>query len=309
MSLPAFLLRQKRLRTGDHHSRKAWSLFYQFPEELTVDGNRVTLRKIHFTFDIHDGFFLLRNYALLRELIQFNQGSLSKEGSAYFMHLNPIKVRVQSSEEIYILHEIFTAGCYNINLPSQRCIAIDIGMNAGFTSLYFANRPEIEHVYAFEPFSMTLNEAKANLALNPSVAGKITPFPFGLSDTDKQMEVTYNFDDKGRMGVLGAGRIGISENITKESITLKRASTAVADLCNRHPDLPVILKIDCEGSEYEIINDLSKSGFPALIRVIAIEWHEKGPEPLKEALIMAGFVVVVETPMNQQVGMMYAFRA
>lgn len=296
------------MHSGDLRSRQLWYYFYQFPGELMVNGSTITIQAISFTFEFSEGHFLIPNYPLLRELIRFNRLTLSKEGSSFYATIDKIKVKVQSPEEVFILHEVYTAGCYNITLPTNKCLVIDIGMNAGFTSLYFAGRPEVEHIYSFEPFLMTLNEARANLALNPTVANKITPYPFGLSDTDKNLEVSYNFDDKGKMGVMGADRVGISENITSQSITLKRASTVIADLCSRHPQLPVIVKIDCEGSEYEIIDDLCNSGFPATIKAIAIEWHEKGHDKMKKQLTAAGFTVFAETPMNLRVGMMYAFR-
>ena len=60
-------------------------------------------------------------------------------------------------------------------LAAQVRSAADIGANDGWYSLYFASRPNIEKIFAFEPLAHVLETARANFALNdPDFLKKVT---------------------------------------------------------------------------------------------------------------------------------------
>src|SRR6185312_6672086 len=90
-------------------------------------------------------------------------------------------------------------GSYNLIVPTEKKIAlIDIGMNVGITSLFYASKPNVEKVFSFEPFVPTFN-----------------------------MTVTYSTQDKGRMGINGFPKDSdrIAEDLNEQQIILKSVST------------------------------------------------------------------------------------
>ena len=72
--------------------------------------------------------------------------------------------------------EILVDEVYSFDCTGD-AIVIDIGMNRGIASLYFAAKDNILNVYAFEPFGPTRALAQRNLELNPELARKIFEIP------------------------------------------------------------------------------------------------------------------------------------
>jgi hypothetical protein len=72
------------------------------------------------------------------------------------------------------------------------------------------------------------------------------------------------------------------------------------------------MKIDCEGSEYEILDELIASRQLARVGAFLIEWHFRPGKPLPgelaDRLADHGFVVHLPGPLPPQAdaGMMYA---
>lgn len=52
-------------------------------------------------------------------------------------------------------------------------------------------------------------------------------------------------------------------------------------------DGPVVLKLDCEGTEYALLERLHHSGLDATLKLILVEWHEYGdlPEQRRDSLL------------------------
>jgi hypothetical protein len=70
----------------------------------------------------------------------------------------------------------------------------------------------------------------------------------------------------------------------------------------------IILKMDCEGSEYDIFESLSSAKILPDFNFIIVEWHYKDPEKIFTALRDAGFVFMAFDPQSKTAGMIYAFR-
>ena len=218
-----------------------------------------------------------------------------------------LKLQVQTLEEIYILHEIFYKGDYSLTRLKEY-IFIDIGMNVGFTSLYFASKKEVTKTYSFEPVLQTINQAHVNLQNNIEFAKKINTHQFGLSDLEKEIDITFSKDWKGSVGVRNFPtdkKTGLEVLIR---INLKQASKVFSSIYNKHPKVDIVVKIDCEGSEYDIISNLYKNKKLERISVFMIEWHEKGPNEIIELLTISGFTCISHDSHTNNVGMIYAFK-
>ncbi len=99
-----------------------------------------------------------------------------------------------------------------------------------------------------------------------------------------------------------------NQSLPKEEISLKPISEELSSIISQHPDMDIIAKIDCEGSEYEIFDSLAAKGQLNQIKIIMMEWHRKGPDELADYLRQAGFAIFSRLPRSSNIGAIYAVR-
>jgi FkbM family methyltransferase len=207
-------------------------------------------------------------------------------------------------DDMNFIWEVFLQNTYNICPPYPACI-IDVGMNIGFTSLRLAVRGEIREVHAYEPFKTTFDRASANVALNPQVVGKIHMNNFGLSDRDDEVTVQIDSTDSGSYSVAGSGR-GVATRIQ-----IRDAAKVIRPIIERATanKLLVIMKVDCEGSEFAVFKSLQAAGLLGKISAFMVEWHLGwgSPGDLTTPLISAGFTVIDVSPRSAN-GFFYAVK-
>ncbi|MGT2446624.1 FkbM family methyltransferase (plasmid) [Ensifer adhaerens] len=223
------------------------------------------------------------------------------------LNMNGVNMHLQNMEDFQIVDEVHVLNTYNFRTPN-RCCVIDIGMNVGISTLYFARREHVERVYSFEPFEAPYQRALENISLNPDIAGKVHPHNFGLAGQNATKTVAYN--ENTTIGTSIHGNDG--ENST--TIEIKRASEALREIIDKSKadGLAIVIKMDCEGSEFEIFDDLSATRILADIHILMIEWHkwwaaDKTDETLIKHLQDFGFAVFNMTQLHDQfAGMIYA---
>ena len=209
---------------------------------------------IGFPIDPNKYTFFKKGFNILRELKIKKNASFELRGSNFIITIDHLSFSLNTWEEILILKEIFIEGIYNFTLP-KRFSLIDIGMNVGMTSLFFANQPNCEAVFSYEPFKGTFEMATKNLSLNPC-ASKIKPNNFGLGYPARKLLVDYNEEFKGSMGMNGMPEF-IRNRLTSEKTEFQIEDVAffITDHTENYND-HWVAKIDCEGAEYEIIDRL-----------------------------------------------------
>ena len=145
---------------------------------------------------------------------------------------------------------------------------IDVGGHIGLFMLFCEQFCHKGKIYCFEPasdnYKIFLDNTKLNNFKN------VFPFNIAVSKQDGKIPLYLNDDTSGHSIFLKN-----SNSIQVDSITLQK----IFDLnniekCN-------LLKLDCEGSEYEIIDSLPESYFSMIDKMI-IEYHfaEKYPKLL-----------------------------
>ena len=211
----------------------------------------------------------------------------------------------RTASDFWLLVEIFVHEGYNFHLPQPPGIVIDVGMNIGAASLYFAKRFSCP-IHAFELFPPTFGLAEENFALNPQYENKITRHCVGIGSREENLELSYNDQEKGGVGLYYKPR-SINEKIVQ--VKVLRASDILRPLIHTHEG-PVALKLDCEGSEFPVLRDLLESGLLKHIDVILMEWHLIGgnPQDLIEILITSGFAIRPHKSDSAEMGLFYAFR-
>lgn len=220
---------------------------------------------------------------------------------------NNLKLYVETSEEFFILKEVFIEKDYNL-LSNESFVVFDIGMNIGISSLFFGLKKNVAKIYSFEPVVTTYNQALYNLELNKAYSSKIETFNYGLGDSTRMEKVLFNPQAKGNCGIRLDSSLVIDRNNAKEiEIGIKNISDILPDLIAKHPGKKMVLKIDCEGAEYEIIQKLNDSNLLIDIDVLLIEWHDKGAKILEDILIKNNFRIISRF-LTSITGMIYAFK-
>jgi FkbM family methyltransferase len=237
----------------------------------------------------------------------FPELTLESHKEGVLAHFNDLQLYIESSEEFFIVKEVFIEKDYNL-LSNESFVVFDIGMNIGISSLFFALNKNVQQIYSFEPVVTTYNQAIYNLELNPAYSNKIEAFNFGLGGFSRIEKVLYNAQAKGNCGIrLESSLVIGKDNSTEIEINIKNISEMLPDLIAKHPGQKKVLKIDCEGAEYEIIQKLSDSNVLSDIDILMIERHDKGAKILEDLLIANDFRVV-SRHLTSITGMIYAFK-
>ena len=238
---------------------------------------------------------------------QFPELSLVRHKEGVLARFKDLQLYLESSEEFFILKEVFIEKDYNL-LSQENFVVFDIGMNIGISSLFFALQKNVTQIYSFEPVVTTYHQALYNLELNPSYSAKIKAFNFGLGGATRVEKVLYNSQAKGNCGIRLESSLVIAKDSASEiDISIKNVSEVLPDLFAQHPQQQKILKIDCEGAEYEILQKLNETHLLAEVDVLLIEWHDKGATILEDLLVAHNFSVI-SRHLTSITGMIYAFK-
>ena len=134
-------------------------------------------------------------------------------------------------------------------------VIIDIGAHIGITARFFKHYHPTSKIICYEPNPDTFKILKQNT----HKLDNVRLINSAIHDFNGQTNLNLSnrsWDDS------------LFANGGLDNITVKVASAS--DVCRPHVDL---LKIDAEGSEYAIINDLNQSGKLANIDRIIMEFH------------------------------------
>ena len=166
-------------------------------------------------------------------------------------------------------------------------VVIDVGMNVGISVLWFANKKNVEAVYGYELFEPIYMQAKYNLNKNPHISKKVKMYNYGLGDGDKKINGVYYEEH------CTASRMTEEENPKWESVhvtvDVKDAGTELKSIL-KEDDKIYVLKMNCEGAEYEIVPSLIRSDVLKQVDVLLIETHDGREEEMFALLKNSGFV-------------------
>lgn len=219
---------------------------------------------------------------------------------------------VETGEEIFILREVLYCKEYNYGLRERHArpyVFVDIGANIGIVSiLALKNDPAICKVYAFEPVPYTYHLALKNIELNNIPAEKIEIKNIGLGKNAGHQDIQFNILRKGC--ATTTAQFSNTFKDKNETLTIEIASAAVelSKITFRHPDTPLILKIDCEGGEYDIFQSLQDTEILESVSIIMMEWHYdyERIDFVRKNLQAHGFTVFTLADMNGRTGRLYA---
>lgn len=150
--------------------------------------------------------------------------------------------------------------------------------------MYLAQKQEIIKIYGYEPFPETFAQAENNLKLNPKLAEKISIFNIGLGGKNEVKEFHYSRELPGSMSTAVDK---FPQNAETAKVQMRNAGEVLQPIFEANEN--IMLKMDCEGGEYEIIETLIAGGLLQKIKVIIMEWHFRKPDLLVQLLNANGF--------------------
>jgi len=244
----------------------------------------------------YDGY-LVRNYDNLKRFARNGVMVFASEGGAV-LEKGGLRIKVKNGEDLQVYTEIFIYNGYAFSIKKE-AVCIDIGMNVGMASLFFASLPNVVEVYSFEPFQAPSERARQNFALNPDLARKINVNDYGLSGKTEDMSVQYDSSETISVSIHHGSS---SKDAQTTHIKVVEAAEELGPLIRqaKRRGLALVLKIDCEGSEFAIVKSLHEAGLLVDCDVVMMEWHkwfskELNERDLIEPLNESGHVVFDRT--------------
>ena len=194
-----------------------------------------------------------------------------------------IKIRVKSTDlmaltNVWMINEYDVDG-FEINSSD---IIIDVGAHIGLFSLLVSQFCKTGKIFSFEPIRENFDLLVSNLALNH--IENVFPFNVGVSKKSGKLNLFLN-NDQSAHSIFPKG----SESITVEATSLQKIfDEKQISSCK-------LLKLDCEGAEYDIIDSLPVE-YLDKIQNMAIEYHlaDTKPELIKNLILKiknAGFKI------------------
>lgn len=168
---------------------------------------------------------------------------------------------------------------------SSKFIFLDIGANKGLFTILAAKNLNCEKVISFEPIPLTFKFLRKNTVLN-NISNKCELHNLAISDSCENKKIT--FDSKHS----GLSSLALKNDTNNESLLKIRTVNKVLlnDLISSK-NKNYILKIDVEGFEYTVINELFQCKFSEAITNIFYEIDERWVDPflIEEILRDNGF--------------------
>lgn len=235
---------------------------------------------------------------------RFKSRSFEIQDDCVLATMDDIRIALRHSSDFVAFEEIYLRNTYDFFYRARPAVAIDIGMNIGLASLWLAHEENIERVYAFEPFPETFQQAKENLARNPALARKIHAENIALSDCEGTRALGYRKDFPGGMSIFGEEDAAGDA----QSIVIKKAGDVLCPIFAAEKDHDIFVKIDCEGSEYEILDDLERAGILDVPKVYVMETHLGREQELLERLRRHGYAYFDQYDGRGGLGALYAVK-
>ncbi len=280
-------------------------------QEVSVKSGKLLIKKTGQSFSVEQLMHCKESLQLFLTIASHPEIKIdnTKEGELTMVCGNT-KIKGDTFDNFYVVQELFADGVYNIHLRDKKVAVIDVGMNVGVASLYFASQSQVSKVYSFEPFPETYQRALNNFDLNPGIKEKIVPSNAGVGGSDAMLEIPMIV---GESAVMSTSDFFIEQMKTDKTRMIKVGITDIKkilpEVLQNHASESIILKLDCEGAEYDIIQQMHQTGLIKKISVIVIEWHMKGYQSLNDTLVTNDFCTTVFPRPNavmNDTGMIYA---
>ena len=238
------------------------------PKELLINSQLEAMRekiiqansKLNTTLENFDNFIReVNKLSIIDNKIDFINNILKKkhvnENYIYTVNINNNLFHFQDSilsDSVNIIANELNNNDYDFQniYFKEGDIVIDIGANVGMVSILLAKQFPFLKIYSFEPLKENYDNLLKNIELNNIPDGIITAENKAVTKDGRLINMSINSANKGGSStadIISINSIMTKENCQIESITLKEIFKKY------NINKLKLLKIDCEGSEYEIL--------------------------------------------------------
>lgn len=206
-----------------------------------------------------------------------------------------IKLRTRSTD-LMALTNVWLVEEYSNFRINDNDIIIDIGAHIGLFTLYASQYCKNGTIFCFEPVEENYDILVDNITQNN--LKNVKPFKSAVSKSESTITIYHNKDEAGHSMFSFT-----SHALKVDSISLKKIIDENSiNQCN-------LIKLDCEGAEYEIIESLPLEYFKKISKMI-IEYHfaDSKPELVNEIITKLKNVSfkILTIPDSSDMGMLYA---
>ncbi len=200
----------------------------------------------------------------------------SRPYAEFTINYNGKKIRLMHAER-GDAEGVFIGKTYSW-LPVKDRVVLDVGANICDSSIFFALN-EAAHVYAIEVLPSTAKICKENVEIN-GLLDKITVLNIGLG-RPRKVRIPINLSAGGEFQLHNKAADSVSDNYVYVDVM---SLDQVIDELNIKS---AVMKIDCEGCEYEVFKYASPDAISKFTHIIG-EYHY-GPSPLKQVFTSLGY--------------------
>ena len=242
----------------------------------------------------------LRIIKIVKNWREFLQAKLSRTPIPKLYLRNGITLTSPAEVDLsFLFHEIWLEEIYDLDgyRLKEGDVVLDIGANIGVFAIYVATRQKDVSVFAYEPFQTNVEFLRKNVSdsgidtihiFEKAIAGKTENRNIKVEENWVTNSISSNNDD--------------AEGLQVSCISLNDAIEKM-DKCD-------LLKIDCEGSEYEIFYNASDETLKQ-IKKIACEYHyiddeKQNGDALKDFFERNSFKVDLFEPIDDETGIIFA---
>ncbi len=257
-------LHKLRFPTAIFKYIESYSFFFRLVTLLLAYGdkmcwrgnNQFMIKEFNTNIKLNkSNYYWLKSYFETMGEICFNS-----HGEKLYATVQNMRFHVPNINAVIVLKETFLEDAYGF-FDVDNCVVLDIGAYIGDTAVYFARRGA-KKIIAYEPISTFAAMAKENALLN-GYAEKIAVVNAGIGAEDGFLQVNDKYQVK--------------------QVSIKSALDMVG-----YVDL---LKMDCEGVEWDIMTKSVSEGLLDNIGKIVMEVHGFHPERMKKLLTQANFTL------------------
>lgn len=273
MGIANFLYRQKQkwnFHTAKNDFEKKVAEINRNKLHVYLSRNYFKIKGLEISFNQKTHGFIIDRFEVFKYIINFPGSRIFIDGNNLYYNIDKLTLKISTAEEIFIIYEIFIKRCYEV-ITEFEFKVIDIGMNVGYASLFFAQNNFVREIYGFEPFTTTFNNALENFELNKDYSEKIRPKNLGLGFKNCTKKVSYQESLRGKNNLY-------SNNGNLKKVNIIRADNTIEAILKKDSKMRFLIKMDCEGSEYEIFKRYLEKSLPDQIFGVLIEWHFEDPQ-------------------------------
>jgi len=171
------------------------------------------------------------------------------------------------STEFVTIYQTWVLRANSLDIDLSSSFVLDIGAFIGDTTLYFAKRGAF--VVAVEPVPSHYKAILENMKYNPDIANNILPLNIALATEDGTIDIAIE-------GIAHGGASmykNYSTKIKVKALSLKSLLNLITTNYNINLESYKnrVLKMDCEGCEYEVI--MNHEDEIKLFNYLLIEYH------------------------------------